>query len=174
MIEFLRKIKFEQVATTLILLFYVYFGIYLAINEPFDLLGAFFYILFLSVVVLAWFSASIEVKSSRPTKFFIIEVERWIVDDYQKVYFIEQEYKSSFYIYNTLYKELIEQTKEKYEENDNFVLSENQAMTNIIETVKSYLIIDKKEPGVIVKSINPLKEITFDEVVALIKKSNAD
>jgi hypothetical protein len=88
MIEFLRKITFGQVAATLLLLFYMYLGIHLSINEPFDFFGFFIYLLFFSLFAFIWFCVCMEVKSSRPTKFFIIEVEKWLRDDYKKVYFI--------------------------------------------------------------------------------------
>lgn len=176
MIAFLKKLKFSQIGSTLLLLFYGYLGFYLFINEPFDIFGVFIYLLFLLLAVMFWFDACIDIESSRPITFLIIEVEKWMISDYQKVYFVEQEYISSFYVYNHLVKKELkktEQTKEEYKENNECFLSEQKAMKYIIECVKSYLIKDKREPGVDVKSIKEFKAITFDEVVALIEKNNA-
>lgn len=173
--EFFKNLKTGQVLTSVLFLFFVYLAIYLLINEPFDVACALIFFLFVVLVGAFWFECAFDSECSKPKKFYIVEVERWshIKEDYEKIFFVEAEYEKTYFFYNHVYKKKIIRSIHDYKESNSDFKTDEEAMNSIINTVKLYITKSKKESGVDVKSIKTLKEITFDEVVALIEKSNA-
>ncbi len=145
-------------------------GICLLINEPFDLGCCALYAMV--TLLFGAFVSSFVVcdEYSPPTRFFLIEVEKWIKDEYKKIYFIEEEWKQYTFIYQFSYKEKIRRTKTNYEENLDYFKTEEDTMKYILERVKSFVSLTKKEENEIIKSIKTIGEFNMEDLIKQIRE----
>lgn len=164
-----KNIVWSYVAT-IILLIYLYIGVFLFFSIP-DLrivsivICAAMYLSFLFLFLTFTFHAIVKKEDEKPKRFFIIEVEKWMSESYEKIYFTKEEWYRSIYIYGFLYKKQLKETEINFEFNPNYFLSEEEAMREIILSVRKIMKLSKEEENKIIKSIKCVKTIQIEEVI---------
>lgn len=169
-----NKFSIYALVMTIVMLSYIWLGIYLIVNNPIDAFALFFYLLFFAAIAMMTYDAVINYKSSRPTKYCIVEVEKWDKDDYKKLYFVESEYIQSIYLYGLLYKKNLIKPSTDYAVDFNYYETEENAMNSILEDVKSYIRLTKKQENKVIKSIKKLKEFNMDELIEMVNQDVKD
>lgn len=166
-----KKFSIWDYFWTLLLIGYIAGGIHLLMVEPFEFPCFWFYLVFLVFLATITFAVVVVSEYSAPTKFFIVEVEKWIKGKYQKIYFVEEQYHKYIFVYRFLYKDEILRTKTDYESNGCYSSTKEEAMTHIIESVQSFIKLTKKEQQQIIKSIKTINEFDMEDLIKELEKN---